>query len=273
MKKLEPKVILITGASSGMGKHTALDLIKQGHVVYGAARSIDKMQPLVDVGGHAIQMDVMDAADTQKVVDQIIAEQGRIDVLWNNAGYGLYGPVELVPTEKAKRQFDVNLFGLSQLTQIVVPHMRDAKKGLIINTSSMGGKIYFPLGSWYHATKHALEGWSDCLRLELKSFGINVVVLEPGAIDTNFYEVFQKHFQSLPTGTAYQPMIDAYTNMNPDDFKASPPSVISKTVQKIIHAKKPKTRYLVGKMAKPMVFIRKWFGDRVFDRMVMGMFK
>ncbi|HPN68067.1 MAG TPA: SDR family NAD(P)-dependent oxidoreductase [Saprospiraceae bacterium] len=162
------KVILITGASSGMGKDAAIRLIKEGHKVYAAARRIEKMQDLEQLGGFPIQMDVSNDEDVQNVVNQIIAKEGRIDILWNNAGYGLYGSVEDISMEEAKRQFDVNLFGMANLTQKVIPHMRSAKSGKIINTSSMGGKMYTLLGAWYHATKHAMEGWSDCLRLELK---------------------------------------------------------------------------------------------------------
>ena len=136
------KVILITGASSGMGKTTALDLAKEGYIVYGAARDTKGMRELVKLGGHSVKADVTDENDLKKLVNKVIKEQGRIDVLWNNAGYGLYGPIEEVDMEKARNQFDVNLFGLARLTQLVLPHMRKQKKGLIINTSSMGGGKY-----------------------------------------------------------------------------------------------------------------------------------
>ena len=179
----QSQIILITGASSGMGKETALRLIAEGHIVYGAARRVEKMLDLVEAGGHVLLMDVTDQAQVQAGIDRIIAEQGRIDVLVNNAGYGSYGSVEETPIDDARRQFDVNLFGLARLTQLVIPHMRERQSGKIINISSVGGKIYTPLGAWYHATKHALEGWSDCLRLELKPFGIDVVIVEPGLIE------------------------------------------------------------------------------------------
>lgn len=270
---MEQKVILITGASSGMGKATALDLVRLGHIVYGAARDVENMQDIEELGGHAIKMDVTNESDLKKGVEKIIKDQGRIDVLWNNAGYGLYGPVEDVTLDRARRQFEVNLFGVARLTQLVLPHMRKKKSGLIINTSSMGGKIYFPLGSWYHASKHALEGWSDCLRLELKQFGINVVILEPGAIETGFYKVFMEEFNKLPKNSGYKKMIDSYKNTDPSKMKGSPASLISKTVQKIIRAKKPKTRYLVGKLAKPLVYMRRLVGDKRFDKIMMGMFK
>jgi short-subunit dehydrogenase len=268
------KVILITGASSGMGKVAALKLIEQGHIVYGAARDVENMKDLSRLGGHTIEMDVTQESDRKKGVDKIIAEQGQIDVLWNNAGFGLYGPVEEVSMDRAKYQFEVNLFGLAALTQDVLPHMRKQKDGLIINTSSMGGRIYTPLGAWYHATKHALEGWSDCLRIELKDFGIDVVVLEPGLIDTGFYNGVQHHFPPESINGPYKKIVNTLLNASSNgSMKASDPKVISKTVIKIINAKKPKTRYVAGKMAKPLMFTRKWLGDRIFDRAIMSQVK
>lgn len=200
---MEKKVILITGASSGMGKETAKTLIKQGHTVYSVARRIDQMQDLKILGGHPIQMDITNESDIQNVVDVIIEKEGKIDILWNNAGYGLYGSVEDVPVDEARQQFEVNVFGLAAITQKVIPYMRKANAGTIINTSSMGGKMYTPLGAWYHATKHAVEGFSDCLRLELKPFNINVVVLEPGIIVTEFGDVMLKNINTFSSKGAY----------------------------------------------------------------------
>jgi NADP-dependent 3-hydroxy acid dehydrogenase YdfG len=177
---MKKQVILVTGASSGIGKDTAKTLINAGHTVYAAARRVEKMNDLKDMGGIPIKMDITNDAEVQAAVDQILDEQQTIDVLINNAGYAIYGAVEDTTIEDAKRQFDVNIFGLASITQKVLPTMRKNKKGKIINVSSMGGKMYTPLGAWYHATKHALEGWSDCLRLELKEFGIDVVIIEPG---------------------------------------------------------------------------------------------
>ncbi|MFO0398801.1 MAG: oxidoreductase, partial [Sphingobacteriia bacterium] len=179
---MKKQIVFITGASSGIGKETALKLLQEGHTVYGAARRIDKMQALTDAGGYALQMDILQAQQVQAAVDKIIEAEGRIDVLINNAGYAVFGAVEDVSAEDTRRQFDVNLFGLAEVTKQVLPHMRRQKSGRILNISSMGGKLYSPLGAWYHATKHALEGWSDCLRLETKQFGIDVVIIEPGII-------------------------------------------------------------------------------------------
>lgn len=267
------KVILITGASSGMGKETAIKLINEGHTVYAVARRIDEMEDLKMLGGHPLKMDVTKDEEIQQVINTILQNEGKIDVLWNNAGYGLYGSVEDVPLEDARKQFEVNVFGLAAITQKVVPHMRKEKHGTIINTSSMGGKMYTPMGAWYHATKHAVEGFSDCLRLELKQFNINVVVLEPGIIETEFGDVMLTNISKFSGTTAYSNITNklvAATKKMYENGTGSKPSIIANTVLKIIDAKKPKTRYRVGKWAKPMVWLRVYLGDRIFDRIVMS---
>lgn len=267
------KVILITGASSGMGKITAKKLIQEGHIVYTVARRIDQMQDLKEMGGFPLQMDVIKEADIENVVNTIIQKEGKIDVLWNNAGYGLYGSVEDVSLAEARKQMEVNVFGLAAITQKVVPHMRKATSGLIINTSSMGGKMYFPMGAWYHASKHAVEGLSDCLRLELKPFHIKVVVLEPGFIATEFNSVLLDNFSKISKQSVYTGMMEKITEgikKAAQKSGSSKPSVIADTVSKIIESSNPKTRYRVGKFAKPMVWMRIYLGDRLFDKIVMS---
>lgn len=255
-----------------MGKESAKKLVREGHTVYAAARRIEQMEDLKALGAHTIQMDVSKDADIQKVVDTVIQKEGRIDVLWNNAGYGLYGSVEEIPVDEARKQFEVNMFGLASMTQKVIPHMRQAKSGTIINTSSMGGKIYTPMGAWYHASKHAVEGWSDCLRLELDEFNINVVVLEPGLIATEFGSVMLdsiiKFSGSGPYKTLTDRLVTATRKM--DEGGGSKPAVIADTVSKIVNSSSPKTRYRVGKWAKPMVWMRVYLGDRLFDKIVMS---
>ncbi len=267
------KVILITGASSGMGKETAKTLIEQGHTVYTVARRIDQMQDLKSLGGHPLQMDVTNERDIQYVVDTIIQQEGKIDVLWNNAGFGLYGSVEDIPVDEARKQFEVNLFGMASITQKVIPYMRKASAGTIINTSSMGGKIYTPMGAWYHASKHAVEGWSDCLRIELKAFNINVVVLEPGIIITEFGDVMLENISKYSSKGAYAALTNklvAATKKMYDSGQGSKSSVIATTISKIVNTVKPKTRYRVGLWAKPMVWMRVYLGDRLFDKIVMS---
>ena len=180
------RVALVTGGSSGIGEQTALGLRKAGFEVYAVARRVDRMAALERAGVHTFAMDVTDDASMVAGVERVIGETGRIDVLVNNAGYGSYGAVEDVPIDEARRQFEVNVFGLARLCQLVTPHMRERESGRIINISSIGGKFYEPLGAWYHATKFAVEGFSDSLRVELRPFGIDVVLIEPGPIVTEW---------------------------------------------------------------------------------------
>ncbi|HEY9176505.1 MAG TPA: oxidoreductase [Flavipsychrobacter sp.] len=271
------KIILVTGASSGMGKDFALQLLKEGHMVYGAARRTDKMKDIVAAGGRALAMDVTDVATVEVVVNTIIKEQGRIDVLVNNAGFATYGAVEDVTIDEARYQFEVNIFGLASVTQKVLPYMRGKRSGTIINISSVGGKIYTPLGSWYHATKHALEGWSDCLRLELKQFGINVVLIEPGIINTEFIDVMNEPLRKRSQGGAYEDMAMQVMKSGEEMYKKpgsySMPSVISKLVSEAVSSSAPKTRYAGGKLAKPMIFLRWLLSDRMFDKLIMSQLK
>jgi short-subunit dehydrogenase len=267
------EVILITGASSGIGKETAIQLINEGYIVYAAARRTDKMKDLLKMGGHIISLDVTDHLSVKNAVAQIVKEQGRIDVLFNNAGYGILGAVEDVDLTEARKQFEVNVFGVADMTKEVLPVMRSQKSGKIIITSSMSGKVYAPLSSWYHASKHALEGWADCLRLEVKQFGIDVVIIEPGMIASEFGEVTLTNASvTAPYEQMYQSMMTAVENANKKQLH-SPASVISNIVSKIIKTPKPQIRYIAGKFAKPAIFIRKWFGDKLYDKVVMGQFK
>ncbi len=271
------KVILITGASSGIGKETAIKLIQEGHVVYGAARRVEQMQDFVELGGRALKLDVSDEQQIVNSVKQIVQEQGGIDVLINNAGYGLYGAVEDVSIKDAKRQFEVNLFGLARMTQEVLPFMREKRSGKIINIVSMGGKMYTPLGSWYHATKHALEGWSDCLRLELKSFNIDVVIIEPGIIATDFGNIVYKSLLEISGNGAYSALANAMAKSTMDSYTkknaASPPSIVANVILKAILSNKPATRYRLGKFAKLLVWMRIYMGDRIFDKIIMRLIK
>ncbi len=266
------KVILITGASSGIGEETAKKLCKEGHIVYAAARRLEKMKPLEELGAKLIGMDVTEDQEMKSAVERIIDEQGRIDVLVNNAGFAVFGSVEDITIDEARNQFEVNIFGLARLTQLVLPQMRKQKSGTIINMSSMGGKMYTPLGAWYHATKYALEGWSDCLRLELKQFNINVVLIEPGGIKTEFADVMLDPMVKRSKDSPYEELAKKLRKGTKETYesgRASHPSVIADCISHAVNAKKPKTRYLKGFMAKPAVFIRKYFGSKVWDFLIM----
>jgi short-subunit dehydrogenase len=267
------KVALITGASSGMGKDFSLRLLDEGYIVYGVARRIERMSDIEGAGGHIIKLDITDDSSIVATVDQIIKEQGRIDVLINNAGYGSYGAIEDVPIEEAKRQFEVNIFGLARLTQLVLPHMRKNNFGKIINISSIGGKIYSPLGGWYHATKHALEGLSDCLRFETKQFGIDVIIIEPGGIESEWGGIALNAAMECSGSTAYSETAKGFKKIMETFKKQASPKVITDLVMKALRAKKPKTRYSAGTAAKPMLFMRKILSDRMFDKLFYLMMK
>lgn len=268
------KVALITGASSGMGKSTAFILHERGYKVYGAARRTDKMKDLEEKGIGIISLDLLEDESIVNAVNTILEKEGRIDILINNAGYGSYGSVEEVSIEEAKRQFEVNIFGLARITQLIIPGMREQKSGRIVNISSMGGKIYTPFGSWYHATKHALEGWSDCLRLELKEFGIDVVIVEPGGIQTEWGGIAAEHMVKTSGSGPYADFVHKVARgMENAGDKMTRVDVLGKEIAKAATVDKPKTRYLKGYMAKPAVKMRKWFGDRFFDKMILSQLK
>lgn len=268
------KTALVTGASSGMGKVIAQQLLKDGMNVVVAARRVDKMDDLKAEGAHPIALDVSEEESLKAAIETINSEFGGVDVLVNNAGFGLYGAVEDIPMERARYQLDVNVFGAARLIQLVLPHMREQRSGKIINISSMGGKIYTPLGAWYHASKHALEGFSDCLRLEVAPFGIDVVVVEPGIIQTAFGEVLSEPLKEMSGNGAYSDLVNKLVEGTGESYESgmgSSPQVIADVVSKAIKTRRPKTRYVAGQYAKLSIFVRKWFGDRVFDRMIMSM--
>ncbi|WP_315073431.1 oxidoreductase [uncultured Clostridium sp.] len=268
---MSKKVALITGASSGIGKSTAIELNKRGFIVYGAARRKDMMQDLEVKGIHTISLDVTNDESMVKCVNEILNKEGRIDVLVNNAGYGSYGAIEDVSMEEASRQVEVNVFGLARMVQLVVPSMRKNKSGRIVNISSMGGKVWTKFGGWYHATKFAVEGFSDCLRLELEPFGIDVVVVEPGGITTDWGIIAAEKLRDASAKGAYAQaasktadgMIKNYTGN-----QMSKPELIARCIGKAVTVRRPKTRYLVGYGAKPMVFMKTVFGDRAYDSII-----
>jgi short-subunit dehydrogenase len=268
------KIALITGASSGIGESAALLLKNEGYTVYGAARRTEMMQHLTNNGIKILPLDITNDDSIIKCVNTILEKEGRIDILVNNAGYGSYGAVEDVPLQEAKRQFEVNIFGLARITQLILPKMRENNFGRIINISSMGGKVYTPFGAWYHATKHALEGWSDSLRLEVKPFGIDVVVIEPGGIKTSWGQIAADNLRKTSGTGAYaeraMKAADGTEKMYTSN-RLSHPDVIGKVILKAAKAKRPKTRYAKGMGAKLSIFIRKWFGDRIFDRVITNM--
>lgn len=267
------KTALVTGASSGMGKAIAKRLIQDGYQVYVAARSVDKMSDLSELGAHTLRMDVSKDEEIVAGVDTILAQTGGVDVLVNNAGFGLYGPVEEISIDEARYQFEVNVFGAARLTQLLLPSMRAKHSGYIVNITSMGGKMYSALGAWYHATKHALEGWSDCLRLEVVDFGIKVVIVEPGVIETGFGDGASESIVKRSVNGPYGRMVQMVAKSIKQTYghgTGSDPNVIANVVSKAVASSNPQTRYAAGKFAKMLIRMRVWLGDRMFDRIILS---
>lgn len=264
------KVILVTGASAGIGTATAELLLKHGYIVYAAARRTERMKDLEALGAKLLQMDMTDDENMQRGVQQIINAEGRIDALVNNAGYGSYGALEEVPMSEAKYQFEVNVFGLARLTQLVLPYMRKQNSGKIINVSSMGGVFGEPHGAWYHATKFAVEGLSDSIRMELKQFGIDVVVIRPGAIKTEWAGIARENMLKVSGYGPYKKLVEKHANMFANSKLGSNPIVVAKAIAKAVAASRPRTRYAIGQGAKLGIFLRWLLPDRAMDR-VMGM--
>ncbi|WP_125767181.1 oxidoreductase [Lapidilactobacillus wuchangensis] len=265
-------VILITGASSGIGFQTAKFLAAQGHTVYGAARRIERIEALQQDGVKALQLDVTDEASISRAVTTLIQNEGRIDVLVNNAGYGSYGAIEDVPIAEAKKQFEVNLFGMARLTQLVLPYMRQQHSGRIINTSSMGGRLVSYMGAWYHATKYAVEAFSDALRMETKDFGIKVSIIEPGGIKTNWGFIAADHLTATAKGGAYEAQADKAAAGMRQQYSSnmmSNPQIIAKAIAKAVNRRHPRSRYLIGFGAKPLVFAKTILPTRAFDFIMM----
>ena len=251
------KVVLITGASSGMGFAAAKLFADKGWIVYGGARRVDRMKELEVIGVRTMALDVTDAVSNQKFVDRAIKEQGRIDVLINNAGYGEYGPTEEISMEKARAQLDVNLFAAAELANMVIPVMRKQKSGRIINISSIGGDIYTPLGAWYYVSKAGLQRWSDTLDLEVRQFGIRSIIVQPGGTRTEWGDVtLEKIKENLAPESPYEQLVSGVEKMmgsQPDGAGATAED-LAKIFYKAATDKRPKLRYFYS------------FGDKLFTK-------
>lgn len=264
------KVILLTGASSGIGYNTVQHLVEKGYIVYGAARRTEQMP----VGLKPVKLDITNAQSIADCIESVMSEVGRIDVLINNAGYGSYGAIEDIPVEEAKRQLEVNVYGLANMTKRVLPIMRTQKSGTIINISSMGGRVSTLFGGWYHASKYALEGFSDCLRMEVADFGIDVVLIEPGGVKTDWGMIAADHLAESSKGGAYeQQALKTSANMKKQysSNMLSNPNIIAKTIAKAIKSRRPKTRYLIGFGAKPIVLMKTILPNRLYDKIMRNM--
>jgi len=270
-------VILLTGASSGIGWISTVYLASRGYRVYAVARRLEKLEPLKRYGIRPLFMDLCDENSIQTAVDTIVQEEGKIDILINNAGYGVYGAIEDVDLKTVKEQFEVNLFAQAKLTQLVLPYMREQRKGKIINISSIAGKMTLPLGAWYHASKHALEAYSDALRMEVKPFGIDVIIIEPGAIKTPWGLIVGENLKSLAQDSAYKEMTEKQAKFLLKHYTKNPffsaPKCVAECIYQVIVTNKPKTRYLVGFGARTIMMIKRLLPDRVFDTIVKQVMK
>ena len=266
------RVAIVTGATSGIGYETAGLLADHGYQVYAAGRRVERLKPLADKGVTAVQMDLTDSASIEKAVARILQKEKRVDLLVNNAGYGSYGPVEQVSIDEVRRQFEVNLFGLARLTQLVLPAMRRAGRGRIVNTSSMAGRMVTYMGAWYHATKYALEAFSDALRMETRPFGIDVVLIEPGAIATNWGAIAADHLQKVTRKSAYRKSgFQAAAGLRKlySSRHLTRPSTIAKAIVRASTVRHPRPRYLLGFGAKPLVALHALLPTRAWDYLMI----
>lgn len=264
-------VALVTGASSGIGLAIAEQLIADGFLVFAGARRLDRMAGLAARGARLLPLDVTDDASMVAAIAAVSAEAGRLDALVNNAGYGSYGSIEEVPIAEGRRQIEVNVIALARLTQLALPMMRAQRRGRIVNISSMGGRISEPFGAWYHATKFAVEGLSDCLRMEVKQFGIDVIVIQPGAIRTEWSGIAQASLLEVSGSGPYAGLAAPHARFLAvgDSGSASPPEVVARTVSRALKARRPRTRYPTGANARTLMTLRRVLPDRWFDRLML----
>ncbi len=270
--------VLITGCSTGIGRATAQRLAEQGRAVYATARRVETLADLERAGCRTMALDVTDEASMTEAVRTVEREHGAVGVLINNAGYSQSGPVEEVPMDAVRRQFETNVFGAVRMCQLVLPAMRAQRWGKIVNVSSMGAHLVFPGGGFYHGTKWALDAITDALRFEVKGFGIDAILIQPGLITTEFsaaatasmsdggdgpYAKFNRRLAKA-TKETYEKGLPAKLG--------GPPEVVAKVIEKAITAKRPKARYLVTPSAHLLVNQRRFMTDRAWDAMMRTQF-
>lgn len=272
------KNALITGCSTGIGRATAEQLAASGWKVYATARRPDTIADLEAKGCVTLALDVTDEASMRAAVDAVEAAEGSVGALVNNAGYSQSGALETLPMDAVRRQFETNVFGLLRMCQLVLPGMRGAGAGRIVNISSMGGKFTFPGGGVYHATKYAVEALSDALRFEVGGFGVDVVVVEPGIIRTNFDDAAVAAMEAAGDGDpAYAEFNAAVAAATKSVYEEGPlsklgggPEAVAAAIEKALTAGRPKTRYRVTASAKVLLGTRRMLPDRGWDKLVVG---
>lgn len=264
---LDSKVALVTGASSGIGKAIATMLEQEGFHVFVSARRVDLLDALSSSHVTVLPMDVSDSAQVEESVDFVVQAMGRLDVLVNCAGYGMYGSVEEASIEWSLGQFDVNYFGVARVTKAVLPHMRQARSGLIINISSVVGQVSGAFMGHYCASKHALEALTDALRMEVAPFGVKVVIVQPGVTRSGFEEVALQQLADSRSVYAYDNMAKAFVESIRGMFsKAHQPDEVARVVRRVVLARKPARRYAVGVRNTMLIWLRRLTGYRLVDR-------
>lgn len=280
MQSSPSKAVLITGCSSGIGRATALYLVKQGWTVYATARKIENPGDLEQAGCHVLPLDVTDEASMQSAVASVEQAEGAVGVLINNAGYSQSGAIESVAIARVRQQFETNVFGLVQMTQLVLPGMRRQRWGKIVNLSSMGGRLTFPGGGFYHSTKYAIEALTDALRFEVAGFGVDAILIEPGLIRSNFGD---RAVSSIDSATVSD---DPYATFNTqvakatrDSYERGPlarlggtPENVAQTIAQAIASPHPKARYTVTPSARLLITLRQILPDNVWDRFLGSQF-
>jgi NAD(P)-dependent dehydrogenase (short-subunit alcohol dehydrogenase family) len=267
------RAVLITGCSSGIGWATAERLAQRGWTVYATARDVEAVAPLEERGCRLLPLDVTDEGSMRHAVEEVERAEGAVGVLVNNAGYSQSGAVEEVPMEKVRRQFETNVFGLVRMCQLVLPGMRGQGFGRIVNLSSMGGKLTFPGGGFYHATKYAVEAISDALRFEVRGFGVEVVVIEPGLIRTGFAQTAVGSMGEEEANSGpYAGFEAGVARTTRENYERGPlarlgggPEAVAETIERAISAARPRTRYAVTPSAKLLIPARRLLPDRAWD--------
>ncbi len=271
------RTVLITGCSSGIGEATAERLAKAGWSVYATARKPETLEGLAAKGCHTLALDVTSEQSMTKAVKTVLDEGGRIDALVNNAGYSQSGAAETLDLDDVRRQFETNVFGLLRMSQLVLPAMREQHSGRIVNISSMGGKLVFPGGGIYHATKYAVEALSDAMRFEVAGFGVKVVIVEPGLITTNFENAAVASMESNDDGPYAE--FNAQVAKSTKEVYSGPmrhlgggPDSVAKVIEKALTSRRPRIRYTVTASAKMSIASRRLIGARAWDAAMKSQF-
>ena len=262
--------ILVTGGSSGIGFDSARQLARAGHRVFAAARRLELMEPLREDGVTPVFLDVCD----EKSIDECLSQVGAVDILVNNAGFGYFGAIETVPLEDARKQLEVNVFGVAALCRKVLPGMRERNFGRIINVSSVAGRACMYFGGWYHVSKYAVEALSDSLRMETAGFGVDVVIIEPGGIHTDWGIIAANHLVESSKGTAYEDKALRESVVMRNGYSSrylAPPSAVTRSIVRAVKARKPRTRYLSGSGARSIVFWHAVLPARWWDSLMRMM--